>query len=223
MEKGVKAKLESTVDGNGVNGLEKILKLTSTVTTTNMNMFNHKKQLHKYKTVQEVIDDYYGVRMDMYEKRKVAQIKSMEMRVRELSNRALFIVEVVNNTIDLRKFDTDDEVNQCLASKKYDKVNDKYDYLTHMPMHTMTKTRVQKLVDENENLKRELEILRNTSTVSMWLRELKSFEKEYGKYQQVRLDVLKKSQLKLGSNKPSTKKKTSSSSSSSSNAKKTKK
>jgi len=222
LEKGVKAKLEGTVDGNEVNGLEKILKLTSTVTTTNMNMFNHKKQLHKYKTVQEVVDDYYGVRLDMYEKRKIAQIKSMELRVRELSNRALFIVEVVNNTIDLRKFDTDDEVNQCLTSKKYDKVNDKYDYLTHMPMHTMTKARVQKLVDENENLKRELEILRNTSTVSMWLRELKSFEKEYGKYQQARQDVLKKSQLKLGSNKTnknSTKKKTSTSS----NAKKSKK
>ena len=89
-------------------------------------------------------------------------------------------------------------------------------------MHTITKARVQKLVDENENLKRELEILRNTSTVSMWLRELKSFEKEYGKYQQARQDVLKKSQLKLGSNKTSTKKKTSSSSSSS-NVKKTKK
>ena len=30
MEKGVKAKLESTVDGNGVNGLEKMLKLSVT-------------------------------------------------------------------------------------------------------------------------------------------------------------------------------------------------
>ena len=48
----VKAKLESTVDGNNINGLEKALKLTTTVNTNNMNMFNSKRQLHKYKQVQ---------------------------------------------------------------------------------------------------------------------------------------------------------------------------
>jgi DNA topoisomerase II len=196
-EKNMKAKLESSVDTMGINGLEKALKLTTTVSTTNMNMFNHQKQLTKYKTVQDVIHDYYQVRLQMYEKRKAAQIDQMEHKVRELSNRALFIVEVVNNSIDLRKLDTDEEVNQCLQSKKYDMVNGKYDYLTHMPMHTMTKTRVQKLIAENEGLKKELEELRNRSISTIWLSELDQLEKEYHKYREGRIALLSTSSKKL--------------------------
>lgn len=196
-EKSMKAKLESSVDTMGINGLEKALKLTTTVSTTNMNMFNHQKQLTKYKTVQDVIHDYYQVRLQMYEKRKAAQIDQMEHKVRELSNRALFIVEVVNNSIDLRKLDTDEEVNQCLQSKKYDMVNGKYDYLTHMPMHTMTKTRVQKLIAENEGLKKELEELRNRSISTIWLSELDQLEKEYDKYREGRIALLSTSSKKL--------------------------
>ena len=189
--KGVKAKLESTVDGNNINGLEKALKLTTTVNTNNMNMFNSKRQLHKYKQVQDVIDDYYEVRLHHYEKRKEAQIKAMENRVKELSNRALFIVEIVNNTIDLRKHESDEDIYNLLQSKNYDTIQGKYDYLTHMPLHTMTKSRVKKILEEHEELKKSLEILKKTPITKMWLDELEQFEKEYNKYKVDRDKLLK--------------------------------
>ena len=190
LEKGVKSTLESTVDNNGVNGLEKALKLTTTVNCNNMNMFNQNKQLHKYKSVHEIIEAFYDVRAKMYEKRKMAQIKAMEARVCELSNRAAFIVEVVNNTIDLRKLESDEEVNTLLKSKQYAMINDKFDYLTHMPMHTMTKARVKKLQEEHTKIKQELEILKKTSIVTMWSKELDNLELEYEEYKMAREALL---------------------------------
>ena len=174
--------LESTVDANGINGLEKALKLTTTVNTTNMNMFNEKKQLHKYKNVEEIIDAFFDVRMEMYAKRKKSLVHTMRMRVTELSNRARFIQDVVANIIDLRKYADDAETEAVLAAKKYDKHNDKYEYLTHMHIQSMNKSRVQKLLDEKEELVRELEVLEKTGLHTMWLRELELLEKEYGKY-----------------------------------------
>jgi DNA topoisomerase-2 len=186
LEKGKKQELESVVDAFGINGLEKALKLTTTVGTTNMNMFNSLKQLHKYKTVKEVIHAFYDVRMDTYDKRKKAQIQVMELKVKELSNRAKFIMEIVANTIDLRKFENDDEMNLFLKNRQYDTIQDKYDYLTHMPMHTMNKARVQKIIQERDAIINELEILKNTTISTMWLRELDVLENEYTKYKEAR-------------------------------------
>ena len=190
LEKGKLAELESVVDGNGINGLEKALKMVTTVNTTNMNMFNEKRQLHKYKNVEEIIDAYFIVRMDTYEKRKNAQVKIMKARVQELTNRERFILEVVANTLDLRKCENDDEMEKLLTTKKYDKQHDKYDYLTHMPMNNMNKMRVQKIANEKKELTIELEQLQKTELTTMWLRELNHLEKEYILYKEARMKMM---------------------------------
>ena len=185
------AELEAEQDKTlGINGVEKLLKLTTTVGTSNMNMFNSKIQLHKYKTVQEIINDYYEVRMQMYGKRKAAMVKAMEAKVREMSNRARFIQEVVDNSIDLRKMADDEATDALLLSKQYDKQDDKYDYLTRMPMHNMNKQRVQKIMKEKETVVQELEVLRGTSLTTMWIRELDQFVEVYRKYKEGREKIM---------------------------------
>ena len=164
--------LELTRDSTtNLNGVEKALKLTTTVSTTNMNMFNRNIQLHKYHSVQDIIEDYYEVRMDMYAKRKAAQVASLERKVKELSNRARFITEVVAGKIDLRKMANDDETDAFLEKAKYDRTehDEKYDYLTRMPMHNMNKARVEKIKQEREDAVETLEELRKTTLVDGWM------------------------------------------------------
>jgi DNA topoisomerase-2 len=192
-EKGKLDELESTIDTYGINGVEKILKLSTTISTTNMNMFNENKQLHKYKNVEEIIDAYYQVRMDTYGKRKMAQVEVLKQRVQELSNRARFIQEIVANTIDLRKYTDDADLDKALMEKHYEKQQNKYDYLTHMPMHNMTKTRVQKIIQEREAIIKELDILQKTSLTTMWLHELDILKSEYSKYKTGREKIMNES------------------------------
>ena len=166
-----------------------------------MNMFNSEKQLHKYNSVEEIIDAHFEVRLATYQKRKHAQVRSMKEHVKELSNRARFIQEVVANTIDLRKLSDDDEVARLLHEKKYDKKQDKYDYLTHMPINNMTKVRVQKILKEKEDVVRELDILEKTELTTIWLRELDALEQQYKKYKEAREKIMSKSIIEKESTK----------------------
>lgn len=54
-------------------GLEKALKLTSSLATTNMVCFDVNGKIKKYATPEEIIDDFYDVRLSYYMKRKVGR------------------------------------------------------------------------------------------------------------------------------------------------------
>lgn len=185
-EKGKLLELEKISEPNDINGLEKILKLTTSVNTTNMNMFNSNRQLNKYSTVQSIIDQYYDVRIEMYRKRKNIMLQNMKNKLVEISNRAKFILEIVNNTIDLRKYSDDSDSNEMLKAKEYVLVNDSYDYLLKMPINSMNKNKVEKLMKEKDNISKELSILEKRALSSMWISELETFEIEYKKYKNAR-------------------------------------
>jgi DNA topoisomerase-2 len=149
-------------------------------------MFNSNRQLNKYSTVQSIIDQYYDVRIEMYRKRKNIMVQNMKNKLIEISNRAKFILEIVNNTIDLRKYSDDSDSNEMLKAKEYVLVNNSYDYLLKMPINSMNKNKVEKLMKEKDNISKELSILEKRALSSMWISELETFEDEYKKYKNAR-------------------------------------
>ncbi len=180
--KGKLAELESDVDTTtGVNGLEKMMKLSTTVSTTNMHMFNSECKLHKYASVAEIIDDFYGVRLATYQKRKNAQIVAMEKKLVKLSNRARYIQETLAGTVDLRKKNAA-QVVELLTARKFEPLDGDYKYLVKMPMDSVTQENVDAIMKENAQCAMELEILRKTSLEQMWSQELTQFENEYSVY-----------------------------------------
>ena len=183
--------LEAQIDANGCNGVFKMLKLATTISNTNMHMFNADCKLHKYGSIEEIIDDFYGVRIAFYEKRKMYLINELEQRLVLLSNRAKYIQENLNGSIDLRKKKMQ-QVVELLESKEYVRINGDYNYLTKMAMDSVTEERVETIMKEKADTEMELETLRKTSLEKMWITELKALEKEYGKYKTHR------EQLQLG-------------------------
>ena len=179
--RGQLAELEATVDDNQCNGVEKLLKLFTTVSTTNMHMFNSECKLHKYSNVNEIIDDFYTVRLALYKKRKDSLIVDMEKRLVRLSNRAKYIQETLNGTIDLRR-KTSQVVNEMLTEKGYAMIDGDFKYLVKMPMDSVTEENVASIMKEKETTETELNTLRKTPLEKMWLSELDSLEKEYVKY-----------------------------------------
>jgi DNA topoisomerase-2 len=95
--------LETTVDAGGINGIQKLLKLSTTTTTTNMHLFNTDCKLCKYATVKDIIEDFCVVRMKTYQDRKNYMINNLERLLKKLSNRARFIQMNLDGTIDLRR------------------------------------------------------------------------------------------------------------------------
>jgi DNA topoisomerase-2 len=183
--KGELNKLESQIDTNGVNGVEKMFKLATTVSSTNMHMFNRECKLHKYLSVEEIIDEFYVVRMETYTKRKAYLLEDLERLLLKLSNRARYIVETLDGVVDLRK-KTNAQVTEMLMGRKFDKIDGEYKYLTGMPMHSVTKENVESILKEKEDCEKELDILRNTTETQLWMKELTDLERKYGEYKAYR-------------------------------------
>jgi len=186
--KGKLDELEALKGDYGCNGLEKALKLYTTNTNTNMHLFNAEDRLHKYTSVVEIIDDYYITRLQMYQTRKDFMILTIENELILLTNKARYISEILEDTIDLRK-KTKHEVINMLVSKKYDVVDNdlEYKYLTKMPMDSVTEENIQKINSEHGNKDAECKLLRGTTVNDMWMGELDRLIKLYMKYKEDRV------------------------------------
>jgi DNA topoisomerase-2 len=183
--KGKLDELESTKLDHGCNGVEKLLKLFTTNTTSNMHLFDAEDKLKKYERVEHIIDDYYETRLQLYQTRKEHMIQALEKELMVLSNKSKYITEILDNTIDLRKKKSE-EVTKMLKDKGYDAIDGEYKYLTRMPMDSVTEENVDKLNKEHENKKSELESVKNTTKYQMWFSELEKLKSEYLEYKENR-------------------------------------
>ena len=125
--------------------------------------------------------------MELYTKRKDYMIKALENELLLLKNKAKYIQENLDGTIDLRK-KTKECVSNLLKDKNYEVIDGDadYKYLTKMTMDSVTKENVNRLFLEHENKIVELNIVKNTTTHEMWLNELEKLHVEYLKYKEDR-------------------------------------
>ena len=200
--KGKLAELSAAASvGDSINGVEKLLKLATTVSTTNMHMFNAECKLHKYASIQEIIDDFYMTRIKLYQVRKDALIDNMRKLLIKLSNRARYILDVLSGIVDLRK-KTNQQVMELLQDMKYDKIDGDFKYLVKMPMDSVTEEHVAHILKEKSDTESELAVLISTTTNEMWLKELVLFEKEYDTYKKKREKIQAGSFTKQSDTKP---------------------
>ena len=199
LHKGKLAELEAVQLENGCNGLEKQFKLFTTNNSSNMHLFDAHDKLKKYEKVQEIIDDYFVTRIELYQKRKEYLIGALTQDLMLLSNKSRYITELLEGSIDLRR-KKKEEVIQMLKDKKYNTINEDedYKYLVKLPMDSVTEENVARLNKEHADKVAELEYVKTTTTSQMWLKELDVLEKEYNKYREARENANKVGGKTLG-------------------------
>jgi DNA topoisomerase-2 len=169
-----KGKLEEL----GEEGIYKQFKLISSMSSTNMHLFDANDKLKKYSSIVEIIDDYFLKRLEMYECRRQYLIEFVEKDLLLLQNKVRYIQENLDGTIDLRK-KSREEINKMLSDKKYEIINGDYKYLIKMPMDCVTEENVNKIVNDCNMKNNELICLTKTTANEMWLKELLILEEEY--------------------------------------------
>jgi len=161
-----------------------------------MYLFDAQCKLKKYLKIENIIDDYYSKRLDMYQKRKDYLLNEMEKELLLLSNRARYILEILEGKMDLRK-KTKDEIHTMLESHQFDKMDQStapYEYLVKMRMDSVSKENVERILKERDETQHNLSILREKSIQTIWLEELNELEKEYDKYKLSR-EVIQKGEI----------------------------
>jgi DNA topoisomerase-2 len=153
------------------SNLETDLKLTTSISTTNMHLINAKNQLRKYKTVYEIIDEYAEVRLQMYTIRKKHLLDKLNAQLVEITHKVKYIHAVLQGKIDLRN-KKQEEITKMLTDFELVQYEGSYHYLTKMPMDSVSDENVKQLEKELAKLTREKSILSSTSERQMWLNEL---------------------------------------------------
>ena len=157
--------------------IEKMLKMAVIKTTNNMHLFNVNEQLKRYNTVREIIDEFYEERLVMYEKRRQYHLKNIEMLLKTINNKVLYIEGLLNNSIDLRGKSAS-MIDSMLLDCGLEKEKDSFQYLTKMAMDSVSKENVERLQNQKVGLDIEYKKLHISNAKSLWfddIQELKPF------------------------------------------------
>lgn len=176
-----------TIEDVIVDEIEKTFKLISTRSTDNMNAFDEKQRLRPYKSVYDIIENYMEVRMDMYTKRKIAQLNQLEKECILLSNKARFIEKQCNDEIDLRRKNKS-QVVALLAENGFDTLDgdEEYGYLRRMPIDSVLEENILKMRNDRDAKMKEYDTLKKKTEKQIWMDELDELLDAYGKYRKER-------------------------------------
>jgi len=75
--------------------IQKRFKLTTTINTTNMVCFDREGRIKKFMSAEDILREFYEVRLEYYQKRKEYLKAEYSKGHRMLSNKAKFILEIL--------------------------------------------------------------------------------------------------------------------------------
>lgn len=181
-------------------GLEKTFKLKSSLSTSNMVLFDAEGKIAKYNTALDILKEFCRLRRQMYQKRKDYLVAKLTRETEILSNKARFILMVVKGELEIRrkkkadllselkklKFTPMSELDAIMKGKatvdeaaeaesnKDKETPDKteYDYLLNMNLWSLTYEKVEEIKKQLEVKQEELEKLKATTIEMLWDKDL---------------------------------------------------
>lgn len=110
-------------------GLETRFKLSSSLATSNMVCFDREGRLRKYGSAEEIIEDFYPLRLRYYQLRKENMAEKLGQDLQMADNRARFVLEIIQKKLSINN------------RKRKDIIKDLQDR-DYAPIHKKNKTTV---------------------------------------------------------------------------------
>ena len=190
--------------------LIKIFKLTSNHPTTNMVLFYSKNKIKKYNNVEEIINEFYDVRLDYYKQRKNYLLAKVGFALEKNKNKKKFINTVLEGDLPFKGTKNKKEVFKLLQSKGFTSLNElkktyseafkvksteiviennndnkedvlDYDYLMNMNIWSLTHEKVNELEETIKNQTAEYDFLSKSKPEDLWIKDLEDFITVYKK------------------------------------------
>ena len=165
-------------DSFDMENVEDILKLSSTIRTSNMHCFDVSNRIKKYDNVADIEHDHFEERKRMYHVRKSYQLQVLSHELLLLEEKCRFFSNKLEGSIKIegRRFQDvlDDLKNMGFKEmgKTFIDTDISFDYLTNIKIFDVTSEKMEKLDSERVAKKYELELLRKTPIENIWIKEL---------------------------------------------------
>ncbi|KAL8775572.1 MAG: hypothetical protein Q9209_000068 [Squamulea sp. 1 TL-2023] len=188
-------------------GLEEKFKLSRTLATSNLVAFDPEGRITKYANVEDILKEFYGVRIKFYERRKAQLLSEKTQDLEKYTNQMRFIQMIIDGQLVIAKKKKADLVMELKAKnfKPIGKAIDatkqgdlapiadnedeneedvktgagSYDYLLGMPLWSLTKERVENLKKQIGDRELEIDDLLRKSKEDLWKADLDDFIKEW--------------------------------------------
>ena len=82
---------------------DKALKLTSSISTKNMHLFDTNGRVKKYTLPDEMLEEFFDVRLDLYKRRRRRLLRIYETETKKLSSKQKFINDIIQGELKLAK------------------------------------------------------------------------------------------------------------------------
>ncbi len=194
--------------------IEETLDLIDSKNTSysNMHMFNCRGVIAKYESVEDIMKEFYIIRLAYYVKRKEYLLKVIRRELDIYEAKIKFITEFINNDIQIIQKE-DEEIYAQLEERNYPKFGDEdepskmnYNYLLAMQIRTLTKRKIEELKRLHENKLAEFNDLQSKSEKDLWKDDLYALREVYERNLQIYMEKL--NNTKANKKSEATKKKT---------------
>ena len=152
--------------------LLKDLKLRKTFRVSNMHLFHPTKGIHKYTSPEEILKDFVKLRIEHYKKRKTHLIDVLQKKTDISGYRAKFVSMVIEGKLVVfrrKKQELEQEI-----SITFPKVDGSWDYLLNIKTVEYTEERVEALMKEATQAKKDLGSMMKTDHIDMWRMDIKN-------------------------------------------------
>ena len=159
-----------------VSNITKDFHLTNKVSLNNMNLFSTEGSIKKYESPFEIMTEYYGERLSLYEKRKQYMLDTMKNKIDIISNKARFILMIVEDELVVnrrKKIDIETDLtthNFPKLSTRSDKLS--FDYLLEMSIYELTLEKIEELNKKMEEEQAKYDNLNKMTAIDIWKNEL---------------------------------------------------
>uniref|UniRef100_A0AAQ4QQV7 DNA topoisomerase 2 n=1 Tax=Gasterosteus aculeatus aculeatus TaxID=481459 RepID=A0AAQ4QQV7_GASAC len=186
-------------------GLHKVFKLQSSLTCNSMVLFDHMGCLKRYDSVQDILREFYELRLTYYKLRKDWLLGSLGSEAAKLSNQARFVLEKIEGKISIEN-KTKRELIRMLVQKGFESdpviawsksqekvpVSDgsvdsgsssgpNFNYILNMPLWCLSKEKVDDLLKQRDHKRAELNDLQKKQPEDLWKEDLAVFIEELDK------------------------------------------
>ncbi|KAK0272289.1 DNA topoisomerase 2 [Friedmanniomyces endolithicus] len=94
---------EKNMMDDDIGKLAELFKLSKPQATSNLVAFDHQGRIHKYATPLDIMEEFYQVRLQMYQKRKQHMLQEMERELQRLTNQARFVKMIIDGQLTVSK------------------------------------------------------------------------------------------------------------------------
>jgi len=165
--------------------IEKEFHLCKKFSITNMHLYGAEGHIKHYSSVNDIIQDYYNVRLVLYQKRKEYQLALLEFQVKLISWKVKFILSIIENKLEINNKKKNDielkliELGFPKLGKNKDDDKVSYDYLLSLPVYNLTKEKIDELKKNKNDKDVEFNELNDLSSEEIWSNELDLLLEKY--------------------------------------------